>query len=227
VPTPLYLDLAALRPHELRRALPPAEYLAARPVLAAARLLRRPVLAPDPFPEALELRMAVESDWDALGASIEHAAQTRTVRDRLGEMGFRQVGAYRIEGVSFPRNFFAYVKEPDVVGAVYLADAAGPAPYLELVTRFREPRGGRRAVLTTSGPEDALDPSETLVLQRLAGTSPEGLFQLHRGKVNELGGPNRRAATVEDFTATYLETWNENYAAWRARGALKPAGGGR
>ena len=223
---PYRLDLAQLRPHELKRTLSNAEFMAARPVLATARWLHRPMLAPDVFPDKLELRIAQEEDWDALGASIQHAVQTRAMREGLIQMGFTQVGAFRLEGLPYPRNFFAYNKLNDVFGALYLSDREGPPPYLELISLHRDnseaAKTGRLGIVTSSASTpEPLDPSPRITWVPTPNASPESTFQLHRNKVLELGRANRKAATVEDFTSAFLDVWNENFASWRERGVLK------
>lgn len=221
---PYRLNLAALRPHELARVLRPAERLVARPYLAAARALGRPVLAPDEFPEELRLRVAAEPDWDALGASLDHARAARELRDAAHEMGFRQVGAFRLEGLPVSRNFFAYVKEVDVLGAIYMGDARGEPPYLELATLARSEREGRVALLTTSARDGVpLDAAARVEVRTLPSASAEQLFQVHRAGVLAWGRANRPMATVEDFTRGYLDVWGESYEAWKARGLLVPA----
>ncbi len=211
-----------MRPHELQRTLPRGEYLATRPALALARLARRPMFAPDAYPETLELLIAEEADWDALGASLEQARAAREMRDALHGMDFAQVGAFRLAGMPYPRNFFAYTKSADTFGALYVSDASGPAPYLELYTVFRAERDGGIGIVTSSAhAPEALDPSERLVWLSAPDSSPEQTFQLHRGKVVELGKANRRAQTEADFRAAYLEIAQENFRAWRERGALK------
>lgn len=218
----LRLDLAAMRPHELQRTLPRGEYLATRPALALARLARRPIFAPDAYPESLELLVAEEADWDALGASLEHARAAREMRDELHGMNFSQVGAFRLSGMPYPRNFFAYAKSADTFGALYVADASGPAPYLELFTVFRAEREGRIGIVTSSAhAPEALDPSERLMWLSTPDSRPEQVFQLHRAKVVELGKANRRAQTEADFRAAYLEIAGENFRAWRERGVLR------
>ena len=225
---PYRLDLAQLRPHELKRTLSASEYLAARPVLAGARLLRRPVLAPDEYPDTLELRVAQEEDWDALGASVQHAVRTRAMRDSLFSLGFSQVGAFRLLGLPYARNFFAYNKLNDVFAALYLSDREGPPPFLELFTLHRASsdaaKSGRLGIVTSSAvTPEPLDPSPRLTWMPTPDASPEQAFQLHRNKVLELGKANRKAATVEDFTAAYLDVWNDNFASWRERAVLVPA----
>jgi hypothetical protein len=223
----LRLDLTAMRSHELQRALPRGEYLMTRPALALARLAHKPVFSPDAYPETLELLVAQESDWDALGASLDQARAAREMRDALQSMDFAQVGAFRLEGMPYPRNFFAYTKAADTFGALYVSDASGPAPYLELFTVFRAERGGIMGIVTSSaGTPEPLDPSEHLVWLPTPNSSPEQVFQLHRGKVLELGKANRRAQTDEDFRAAYLDIASENFRAWRERGVLKPVAAG-
>jgi hypothetical protein len=225
---PYRIDLAALRPHELRRTLPPGTFLVARPVLAAARLIGRPVLAPDDFPDGIELADTVEEDWDNLGASQDHAVVAREMRDSLKELGAVQVGASRVVGLPFPRFLFAYTKVPDVFVSLFLSDASGPAPHLEMITLFREPRDGKVAIVSSSNAtSEALDPSARLIWQAVPGAGVNGLFQAHRGRVNEFGESNRRAVSGEDFRGAFLTVANENYAAWRGRGVLRPAAGGR
>lgn len=207
--------------------LRPGERLVARPYLAASRLLGRRVLAPDEFPDQLRLRIAAESDWDALGASLEHARAARAFRDSVHEMGFVQVGAFRLEGLPTARNFFAYVKAADVLGAVYLGDAADQPPYLELVTLARAEREGRVAILTSTARDGLpLDPGPQVELQTLPGASAEQAFQAHRARVLAWGRANRRMERVEDFTSGYLDAWAAAYDSWKARGLLVPSPGG-
>lgn len=221
---PLRLDLAAMRPHELQRALPRGEYLATRPALALARLTRQPIFAPDDYPETLELRVAEESDWDDLGASLQHAVVARATRDALHNMGFDQVGAYRLHGMPYPRNFFAYCKAADTFGALFMGDANAQQPHLELYTLFRTAKDGRIGIVTSNAAQpETLDPSERLIWLSNPDASPAQVFQLHRGKVLEYSKANQRAQTAEDFQAAYLSVASENQRVWRERGVLKPA----
>ncbi len=220
----LRLDLTAMRAHELRRALPRGEYLATRPALALARLTRRPIFAPDDYPETLELRVAEEADWDNLGASLQHASLARATRDALHEMGFVQVGAYRLHNMPYPRNFFAYCKAADTFAALFVGDASAQQPHLELYTLFRTARDGRIGIVTTNAAQpETLDPSEHLIWLSDPNASPARVFQLHRGKVLEHGKANARAQTAEDFEAAYLTVARENQRVWCERGVLKRA----
>ena len=108
-----------------------------------ARFLKKPVFAPDEFPSRLELRIAVEEDWDNLGASLQEAQRIKSMRDALSDLGCTQVGAFRLANMPYQRNFFAYTKQADTFAALYLSDAAGPAPYLELFTLFRTEKNGK------------------------------------------------------------------------------------
>jgi hypothetical protein len=221
---PLRLDLAAMRAHELQRALPRGEYLATRPALTLARLTRQPIFAPDDYPETLELRVAEEADWDDLGASLQHASVARAARDALHEMGFVQVGAYRLHNMPYPRNFFAYCKAADTFAALFMGDANAQKPHLELYTLFRTVRDGMIGIVTTNAAHpETLDPSEHLIWLSNPDASPAQVFQLHRGKVLEHGKANARAQTAEDFQAAYLTIACENQRVWRERGVLKPA----
>ena len=221
---PYRLDLAALRPRELKRALPPGSYLVARPALAAARLLRRQVLGPDEFPDRVELVPTVEEDWDGLGASVGQALEARAMRDALRELGAEQVGAYRLPNLPYARNLFAYAKTPDVFAALYLTDAAGVGPYLEFYSLFRAERDGKLGLVSSNSPApDPLDPSARLVWQVVPGASVDALFQAHRGRLLELGKANRKAATAQDFERAFTDLAGENYAAWLGRGVLRPA----
>ncbi len=191
------------------------------PVLAGARLLKKPVFAPDEFPSTLELRIAQEEDWDNLGASIQAAQRIKSMRDALSELGCTQVGAFRLANMPYQRNFFAYTKQADTFAALYLSDAAGPAPYLELFTLFRAEKNGKLGVVTSSAILTELDPSEQLIWLPVPGAQVDHVFQLHRSKILETGKANISARTVEDFTNVYLTIQNVNYSSWLARGVLK------
>jgi hypothetical protein len=219
---PYRLDLAALAPHELVRALGEEAALALAPSLAAARAAGTPLLAPDLYPDDLRLRVAFEADWDALGASVEHALITRSLRQSLVEMDFVQVGAFRLEFMPYPRLFFAYTKTIDTIAALSVSDAEGPAPYLELITSFASPKDGIQAVVTTNHPGgDPLDVAPSLLWLAAPGATPEQSFQLHRSKLLELGS-GRVMRTTNDFSTAYLAIWQANFAYWRERGVFKP-----
>jgi hypothetical protein len=219
---PHRLDLAALRPHEIERAFGAEAAAALAGAIAAAQAAGEPLFAPDLYPDALALRIAFEADWDALGASVAHALVARTTRASLHEMGFVQIGAFRLEGMPYPRLFFAYTKSHDTFGALYVADAEGPAPYLELYTSYRQPNHGISAVVSSNHRGgDPLDASPSLLWLVHAGATPEQTFQLHRGKVIELGN-GRPARSIEDFSEVYMQVWQANFADWRERGLLKP-----
>lgn len=221
---PLRLDLTAMRPHELQRALPRGEYLTTRPALALARMTKQPVFAPDDYPQNLELLVAEEEDWDALGASIQHASVAKAARDALHEMGFVQVGAYRLRDMPYPRNFFAYCKSADTFCALFMGDAASMKPHLELYTLFRTVQDGRIGIVTSNAAQpETLDPSERLIWLSSPDDSPAQVFQLHRGKVLEFGKANKRAQTAQDFENAYLTVARENQRVWLERGVLKPA----
>lgn len=213
------LDLTALNARELKRLLP-GDFTTA-PVLAGARLLKKPVFAPDEFPATLELRLAGEEDWDNLGASLQAASRVKTMRDTLQELGCVQVGAFRLANMPYHRNFFAYTKEADTFAALYLSDAAGPAPYLELFTLFRQERENKIGVVTSSATITELDPSQQLIWLPDPGSDVDHVFQLHRSKMLSMGKANKSARTVEDFTKAFLTIQNTNYASWLARGVLK------
>jgi hypothetical protein len=213
------LDLTALNPSELRRMLP-GDFTTA-PVLAGARLLKKPVFAPDEFPTTLELRIASEEDWDHLGASIQAASRIKAMRDGLAELGCVQVGAFRLANMPYHRNFFAYTKEADTFAALYLSDAAGPAPYLELFTLFRQEKNSKIGIVTSSAVLTELDPSQKLIWLPDPGSNVDHVFQLHRSKILESGKANKPARTVEDFSNAYLAIQNANYSSWLARGVLK------
>jgi hypothetical protein len=191
------------------------------PILAAARLLKKPVFAPDLFPATLELRVALEEDWDNLGVSLQAAQRVKSMRESLSELGCTQVGAFRLANMPYQRNFFAYTKQADTFAALYLSDAAGPAPYLELFTVFRQEKNGKIAVVTSSAILTELDPSEHLTWLPDPGGEVDHVFQLHRSKILETGKANQPARTVEDFTNAYLSVQNANYSNWLARGVLK------
>jgi hypothetical protein len=213
------LDLTALNARELKRMLPGD--ITTAPVLAGARLLKKPVFAPDQFPTKLELRIAMEEDWDNLGASIQAAQRVKAMRDTLVELGCVQIGAFRLANMPYQRNFFAYTKEADTFAALYLSDAAGPAPFLELFTLFRQEKNGKIGVVTSSAMLTELDPSEQLIWLPVPESDVNQVFQLHRSKILETGKANKPARTVEDFTNSYLAIQNANYSNWIARGVLK------
>jgi hypothetical protein len=213
------LDLTALNARELKRMLPGD--ITTAPVLAGARLLKKPVFAPDQFPTKLELRIALEKDWDNLGASIQAAQRVKAMRDTLVELGCVQIGAFRLANMPYQRNFFAYTKEADTFAALYLSDAAGPAPFLELFTLFRQEKNGKIGVVTSSAMLTELDPSEQLIWLPVPESDVNQVFQLHRSKILETGKANKPARTVEDFTNSYLAIQNANYSNWIARGVLK------
>ncbi len=217
---PLRLDLSQLNKAELKRVLP-ANDITTGAALAAAKLLRRPVFAPDQYPDALELVVAEEADWDGLGAAIEQAVQARAMRDALHEMGCEQIGAFKLKGLPYGRNFFAYLKPRDTFAALYLSDAGGPAPYLEFFSVFRKAKENKIALVSSSNSLEVLDPSQKLLWLPDPGATPEQLFQLHRGKLLEVSTGNRAALTEEDFRSCYLEIWNENFSNWKTRGLLK------
>jgi hypothetical protein len=218
---PYRLDLTALNKAELERLIPKEQLLAVRASLATSRLLRRAMLAPDVYPDALELAVAEEADWDNLGASVQDAVQTKEYRDVLREMGFHQVGAFRLLGMPYPRNFFAYVKDADTFAALYLSDAQGMKPYLEMFTQFRQEKNGKLGVVTSSATLIELDPSPRYHWVHLAGKHPEPIFQFHRSKVLEYGKANKAAKDEAGFKDAYLGVWNANYESWIARGVLK------
>jgi hypothetical protein len=219
------IDLAQLHPHELRRTLGPDDIEPILEALTQAKLAGQRVLAPDVYPESLELRVAEEADWDALGASLQGALAAKAMRDELHELDFVQVSAFRLEGLPYPRNFFAYTKTNDTFAALYLSDVEGPAPYLEMFTLHRDgseaAKSGMLGIVSSSAATpEPLDPSPNLTWLPDPGVSPAQLFQLHRNKVIGIGKANKRAETVEDFQAAYLEIWNANFASWRERGVL-------
>lgn len=217
------MDLTKLSAGELERLIPKSQLLAVRASIATSRLLKRPMLASDPYPDALELAIAAEADWDDLGASVQDAVAVKAQRDSLHKMGFTQVGAFKVLGLPYPRNFFAYVKDADTFAALYLSDAQGIKPYVEMYTRFRQPKDGLAGIVTTSADLLELDPSPTWVWLHLAGKDAEIVFQLHRAKVMQYGKANKSARTEEDFKAVYLEVVRANYATWLARGLLVSA----
>jgi hypothetical protein len=219
------IDLAQLHPHELRRTLGPNDIDPILEALTQAKLAGQRVLAPDVYPENLELCVAEEADWDALGASLQSALAAKAMRDELHELDFVQVSAFRLEGLPYPRNFFAYTKTNDTFAALYLSDVEGPAPYLEMFTLHRESSDAAKAgqlgiVSSSAATPEPIDPSPNLTWLPDPGVSPAQLFQLHRNKVIGIGKANKRAETVEDFKAAYLEIWNANFASWRERGVL-------
>jgi hypothetical protein len=214
---PYRLNLTKLSKLELERLLSPQE----RASLTLPRLLRRDVLSPDNYPDSLELEIAQEEHWDALGASVQHAVKAKENRDILASLEFVQVSAYRLKNMPYQRNFFAYIKDADTFAAVYLADASGIAPYVEMFTLFREPKDGKIGILTSSAGILELDPTPELVVVHLPEKHPEVVFNLHRSKVMEFGKLNKPARKPEHFDAAYLEVWNANYQSWIARGVLK------
>ena len=219
------IDLAQLQPHELRRTLGPDDIEPILEALTQAKLAGQRVLAPDVYPECLELRVAEEADWDALGASLQGALAAKAMRDELHELDFVQVGAFRLEGLPYPRNFFAYTKTIDTFAALYLSDLEGPAPYLEMFTLHRDSREAANSgmlgiVSSSAATPEPIDPSPNLTWLPDPGVSPAQLFQLHRNKVIGIGTANKRAETAEDFQAAYLEIWNANFSSWRERGVL-------
>ena len=220
---PYRLDLTKLSKSELERLIPKNQLLAVRATIATSRLLKRPMLASDPYPDTLELAKAEEADWDDLGASVQDAVAVKTQRDLLFKMDFRQVGAFRVLGLPYPRNFFAYVKDADTFAALYLSDAQGIKPYVEMYTRFRQPKDGLKGIVTSSADLLELDPSPTWVWLHLAGKDAEIVFQLHRSKVMQYGKANKPARTEEDFKSVYLEVVRANYATWLERGVLVSA----
>jgi hypothetical protein len=214
---PYRLNLTKLSKLELERLLSPRE----RASLTLPRLLRRDVLSPDDYPDTLELEIALEEHWDALGASVQHAVKAKENRDVLASLDFVQVNAYRLKNMPYQRNFFAYIKDADTFAAVYLADASGIAPYVEMFTLFREPKDGKIGILTSSAGILELDPASELVVLHLPEKHPEVVFNLHRSKVMEYGKANKPARKPEHFDAAYLAVWNANYQSWMARGVLK------
>ncbi len=214
---PYRLNLTALSKFEQSRLLEPQE----RASLALPRLLRRDVLSPDDYPDVLELEVALEEHWDTLGASLQHALKAKENRDLLHSLDFVQVNAYRLKNMPYQRNFFAYIKDADTFAAVYLADASGITPYVEMFTLFREPKDGKIGILTSSASLIELDPSPELHFVHLPEKHPEVIFNLHRSKVVEHGKANKPARKPEHFDAAYLEIWNANYQSWIARGVLK------
>jgi hypothetical protein len=214
---PYRLNLTALSTFEQQRLLEPRE----RAALVLPRLMRRAVLSPDDYPDTLELEIALEEHWDALGASLNHAMKAKENRDLLHSLDFVQVSAYRLKNMPYQRNFFAYIKDADTFAAVYLSDASGIAPYVEMFTLFREPKEGKIGILTSSAAIIELDPSPALHFVHLPDKHPEVIFNLHRSKVMEHGKANKPARKPEQFDAAYLEIWNANYQSWIARGVLK------
>ena len=222
---PYQIDLAQLHPHELRRTLGPDDIDPIFEVLTQAKLAGQRVLAPDVYPETLALRVAAEADWDALGASLQGALAAKAMREELHELDFVQVSAFRLEGLPYPRNFFAYTKTNDTFAALYLSDLEGPAPYLEMFTLHRDgseaAKAGQLGIVSSSAATpEPIDPSPNLTWLPDPGVSPAQLFQLHRNKVIGVGKANKRAETSEDFQTAYLEIWNANFASWRERGVL-------
>ncbi len=217
---PYRLDLTKLGKAELERLIPKNQLLAVRASIATSRLLQRPMLASDPYPETLELAIAEEADWDNLGASVQDAVAVKAQRDLLHKMGFVQVNAFRVLGLPYPRNFFAYVKDADTFAALYLSDAQGIKPYVEMYTQFRSPRDGLYGIVTSSADLLELDPSPAWVWLHLPGKDAEIVFQLHRSKVVQYGKANKSARTEEDFKAVYLTVVRANYVTWLERGVL-------
>jgi hypothetical protein len=217
------LDLTKLNALELERLIPKESRFAVRASLATSRLLRRPLLGPDAYPDTLQLAVAEESDWDDLGASVQDAVAVKAQRDLLLKMGFTQVNAYRVVGLPYPRNFFAYVKDADTFAALYLSDAQGIKPYVEMYTQFRQPKDGKLGIVTSSADLLELDPSQDWIWLHLPGKDAEVIFQWHRSKVLEHGKANKGARTDEDFRSVYLEVANANYKSWIERGVLSPS----
>ena len=121
--------------------------------------------------------------------------------------------------------FRSYTKTNDTFAALYLSDLEGPAPYLEMFTLHRDgseaAKTGMLGIVSSSAATpEPIDPSPNLTWLPDPGVSPAQLFQLHRNKVIGVGRANKRAETVEDFQAAYLEIWNANFASWRERGVL-------
>jgi hypothetical protein len=220
---PYRLDLTALNKAELERLLPREQLLAVRVGVNTARMLRRPMLSPDEYPDALELAVAEEEDWDALGASVQDAVTTKAYRDSLHDMGFKQVNAFKLLGMPYPRNFFAYVKDADTFAALYLSDAQGVKPYVELYAQFRQEKEGVLGVVTSSAEVLELDPSPRYHWLHVAGKDPEVIFQLHRSKVLEYGKANKAARDDAGFRDVFRSVWDANYQSWIARGVLKKA----
>jgi hypothetical protein len=214
---PYRLNLTKLSKLELERLLSPQE----RASLTLPRFLRRDVLSPDDYPDSLELEIAQEEHWDALGASVQHAVKAKENRDILASLEFVQVNAYRLKNMPYQRNFFAYIKDADTFAAVYLADASGIAPYVEMFTLFKQPQDGKIGILTSSAGILELDPAPELIVVHLPEKHPEVVFNLHRSKVMEFGKANKPARKPEHFDAAYLQVWNANYQSWIARGVLK------
>lgn len=217
---PYRLDLTKLSASELERLIPKNQLLAVRASIATSRFLKRPMLASDPYPDVLELAIAEEVDWDNLGASVQDAVAVKAQRDLLHKMGFNQVNAFKVLGLPYPRNFFAYVKDADTFAALYLSDSQGIKPYVEMYTQFRQPKDGLSGIVTTSADLLELDPSPAWVWLHLAGKDAEIVFQLHRSKVMQYGKANKSARTEEDFKSVYLEVAQANYATWLERGVL-------
>ena len=217
LPVPYRLNLTALTKFETVRLLEPSE----RASLVLPRLLRQAVLSPDDYPDTLELEVALEEHWDALGASLQHAVKTKENRDILVGLDFVQTSAYRLKNMPYQRNFFAYIKDADTFAAAYLSDASGIAPYVEMFTLFRQPKDGKIGVLTSSAGLIELDPSPELIFLHLPDKHPEAIFNLHRSKVVEFGKANKPARKPEHFDSAYLEIQNANYQSWIARGVLK------
>ena len=214
---PYRLNLTALSKFEQLRLLEPQE----RASLVLPRLLRRDVLSPDDYPDVLALEVALEEHWDALGASLNHAVIAKENRDLLHSLNFVQVNAFRLKNMPYQRNFFAYIKDADTFAAVYLADASGIAPYVEMFTLFKEVKNGKIGILTSSATLIELDPSPELHFVHLPQKHPEVVFNLHRSKVMEFGKANKPARKPEHFEPAFLEVWNANYRSWIARGVLK------
>jgi hypothetical protein len=121
----------------------------------------------------------------------------------------------------YQRNFFGYIKDADTFAAVYLADASGIKPYIEMFTLFKQPKNGKIGVLTSSAELIELDPSPELHFVHLPNKHGDIVFNLHRSKVVEHGKDNKPARKPGHFEPAYLEIWNANYRSWIARGVLK------
>jgi hypothetical protein len=220
---PYRLDLTKLNSGEFDRLVPKESWLAVRASVAASRLLKKPMLGPDPYPDTLELGIAEEADWDDLGASVQDAVAVKAARDLLFELGFKQVSAYRVLGLPYPRNFFAYVKDADTFAALYLSDAQGIKPYVEMYTQFRTEKDGQAGIVTSSADLLELDPSPAWIWLHLPGKDVNAIFQWHRSKVMEHGKANKSARTIDDFKSVYLAAANANYHSWIERGVLTKA----
>ena len=133
---------------------------------------------------------------------------------RLDACGVAQV--QRREGV----GVFDIGEDADTFAALYLSDAAGIKPYVEMYTQFRQVKDGLHGIVTSSADLLELDPSPAWVWLHLAGKDAEIVFQLHRSKVMQYGKANKSARSEEDFNAVYLEVARANYGAWLERGVL-------